>query len=105
MKKTISKSRGKKITVYKSWKELPYVPVSMPSKGSIGETGDWRTFRPEIDQKNCNKCGICYVYCPDGVVIFKEGAVPKIDYTYCKGCGICKVKCPKKAIEMTRERQ
>jgi pyruvate ferredoxin oxidoreductase delta subunit len=105
MKKTRSKSRAKKITVYKSWKELPCVPVSVPSKGSIGETGDWRTFKPEIDGKKCNKCGICYVYCPDGVVIFKDGSVPSIDYTYCKGCGICSVKCPKKAIKMIRERQ
>lgn len=104
MKKTRRTPRSRKIKTYTSWKELPCVPVSMPSKGSIGETGDWRTFRPEIDPKKCNKCGICYVYCPDGVIMFKDGSVPVIDYTYCKGCGICKVKCPKNAIEMIKER-
>ena len=105
MKKDDSKSRETTCPVYKSWRKLPNVPVSKGMKGSGGETGDWRTFRPEIDAKKCNKCGVCYVYCPDGVVLFTEGSVPKIDYTYCKGCGICKVKCPKKAIEMVQERE
>ena len=61
----VIKSKNKKakltndteFTVYKSWRELPHVPVSKPSKGSIGNTGDWRTFRPEIDTEKCNQCG------------------------------------------------
>ena len=105
MKKGDSKSTETTIPTYKSWRELPHIPVSKGMKGSIGETGDWRTFRPEIDAKLCNKCGICYLHCPDGVIRFQEGEVPTIDYTYCKGCGICRVKCPKKAIEMIRERE
>lgn len=105
MKKKDQKTSDITCLVYKSWRELPHIPVSIGQKGSIGETGDWRTFRPEIDKKQCNKCGICYVYCPDGVILFSEGSVPEIDYTYCKGCGICKDKCPKGVIEMIRERE
>ncbi len=105
MKKDDPKSMETKCPIYKSWRELPLVPISRGMKGSIGETGDWRTYRPGIDEKECNRCGICYVYCPDGVIQFKEGSAPEIDYKYCKGCGICKVKCPKKAIEMIRERE
>lgn len=90
---------------YSSWKELPLIPVSSPSKGSIGATGDWRTFRPVLDADACIKCGICYLYCPDGVIVFKEDSIPEIDYTYCKGCGICVSVCPKKALEMVQERK
>ena len=104
MKKRDRKSSGKASKGSGSWRDLPHVPVSQPSKGSIGETGDWRTFRPEIIAEKCNTCGICFLHCPDGVILFEEGKVPEIDYTYCKGCGICEVKCPKNALEMIQER-
>ncbi len=90
---------------YKSWKELPHVPVSYPQLGSIGATGEWRTFKPELDVKTCNKCGMCYLYCPDGVISYKEDTLPEIDYMFCKGCGICASICPKKALEMVREKE
>jgi len=89
---------------YDSWRDLPPIPVSDPFKGSIGNTGDWRTFRPVIDETICLKCGMCYLYCPDGVIIYIEDTVPKIDYTFCKGCGICVEICPKKAMRMVEER-
>ncbi|MCD6185758.1 MAG: 4Fe-4S binding protein [Deltaproteobacteria bacterium] len=92
-------------TGYSSWRELPHIPVSIPCKGSIGETGKWRTFRPVLDAEACIKCGICYLYCPDGVILYQDDAVPEIDYTYCKGCGICVTVCPKKALEMVQEQQ
>ncbi|MBL0700347.1 MAG: 4Fe-4S binding protein [Desulfosarcina sp.] len=90
---------------YSSWREIPAVPVSVPCKGSIGATGEWRTFRPVLDAEVCIKCGICYLYCPDGVMIYKEGSIPEINYTYCKGCGICVAVCPKEALKMVREKQ
>ena len=104
MKKDDNNSSDNDVPSYDTWRDLPHVPVSQPSKGSIGETGDWRTFKPEITVEKCNKCGICYLHCPDGVIIFQEDTFPEIDYVYCKGCGICGVKCPKKAIEMIQER-
>ena len=73
--------------------------ISRPKKGASGKTGAWRTFRPVIDPEQCNKCGLCSLYCPEGVI--SEDL--KIDYDFCKGCGICAEECPKKAIRMERE--
>jgi pyruvate ferredoxin oxidoreductase delta subunit len=73
--------------------------ISKPKKGASGKTGAWRTFRPVIDAEKCNQCGLCSLYCPEGVI--SEDL--KIDYDFCKGCGICANECPKKAIRMERE--
>ncbi|MHA1683984.1 MAG: 4Fe-4S binding protein [Promethearchaeota archaeon] len=79
------------------------MPISIGVKGSMGKTGEWRTFKPVIDQSNCNKCGICYIYCPEGTIIFTKEDGPEVDYVYCKGCGVCAFECPKKAIDMKLE--
>ncbi len=91
-----------KVQEYKNWKELPPIPISLPIDGSMGTTGDWRTFRPVI-REGCNKCGICWMYCPEGVITRMDDGSFKIDLKYCKGCGICKTECPTKCIEMVRE--
>jgi len=103
--KDINKSRKKrpKVQEYKNWEELPPIPISLPIDGSIGTTGDWRTFRPIIDQEGCNKCGICWMYCPEGTIKKKKDGSFEIDLIYCKGCGICAKECPTKNIEMKRE--
>ncbi len=103
--KDINKSREKrpKVQDYKNWEELPPIPISLPIDGAIGTTGDWRTFRPVIDQKGCNKCGICWMYCPEGTIKKNEDGTFEIDLIYCKGCGICANECPTKNIEMKRE--
>ena len=102
--KKINKSKKERPNVqeYKNWKELSPVPISLPVDGSIGTTGDWRTFRPII-KEGCNNCGICWMYCPEGVIKKKEDGTFEIDYRYCKGCGICARECPSKNIEMVRE--
>jgi len=87
---------------YKNWKELSPIPISLPMAGSIGTTGDWRSFRPVI-LEGCNKCGICFIFCPEGVISRQQDGSFNIDYTYCKGCGICAKECPSKQIEMKRE--
>ncbi|MFX1493519.1 MAG: 4Fe-4S binding protein [Promethearchaeota archaeon] len=97
-----SKEERPKVQEYKDWKELSPIPISLPIKGSMGETGDWRTFRPII-KEGCNKCGICWMYCPEGVIIRREDGSFKIDLKYCKGCGICAKECPTNNIEMVRE--
>jgi len=102
--KKINKSKKERPEVqkYKDWEELSPIPISLPIKGSMGETGDWRTYRPII-KEGCNKCGICWMYCPEGVIIRKEDGSFEIDLKYCKGCGICAKECPTNNIEMVRE--
>jgi pyruvate ferredoxin oxidoreductase delta subunit len=73
--------------------------MSTPRDGACGKTGNWRTFRPVVDKETCNACGICAMYCPDGVIDEEYN----IDLIYCKGCGICANECPKQAIIMNRE--
>ena len=98
-----SKEERPKVQEYKNWKELSPIPISLPIEGNMGETGDWRTFRPVIDQENCNKCGFCWMYCPEGVIEKKKDGHFEINLLYCKGCGICAKECPTKNIEMVRE--
>jgi 2-oxoacid:acceptor oxidoreductase delta subunit (pyruvate/2-ketoisovalerate family) len=89
----------------KSRKEMPLTPLSIPTFGSMGKTGSWRTFRPEIDYSKCTRCTICWIYCPDAAIKRRDDDSPEIDYDYCKGCGICANECPVKAITMHREEE
>jgi len=82
---------------------------SKPTKGSAGNTGLWRTFRPVINHEECTRCEICILFCPEPCIILdtedpshKKGKVI-IDYDWCKGCGICAYECPKDCIEMVKE--
>jgi len=68
------------------------------------DTGDWRTERPVIDYEKCNRCGLCFIYCPPQCIRADDAEgkfVP--DLAFCKGCGVCATECPKKAITMTPE--
>lgn len=73
--------------------------LSTPGEGAAGKTGSWRVFRPVVDREKCNNCGLCGMYCPDGVIA--EDLT--IDLIFCKGCGVCANECPKRAITMKRE--
>ena len=84
--------------------------MASPCVGEAGETGQWRTARPMIDNSKCtpaktNKpsCFRCWLYCPEAVV---SKTIPvTIDMKYCKGCGICAEMCPSGAIDMVPETQ
>ncbi|RKL62286.1 4Fe-4S dicluster domain-containing protein [Thermoanaerobacteraceae bacterium SP2] len=65
-------------------------------------TGDWRVQRPVKEDNKCNRCGICFLYCPVFSIQKKEKEYV-IDLSYCKGCGICAKECPKSAISMMPE--
>lgn len=87
----------------KGWKEIPIAGVCWrPATDYL--TGDWRTLKPVRDKEKCNICLICYIFCPDGAVLW-DSEIEDIGFNldYCKGCGICAVECPKKAIEMVLE--
>jgi len=77
-------------------------PISKPSIGSLGKTGSWRSLYPKLQLDKCTSCGLCWLYCPEGVIEIIDDK-PRIDYDFCKGCGICADVCPVKAIEMVRE--
>lgn len=69
----------------------------------LRKTGNWRIFRPTIDYERCTTCMICYAYCPDSAIIFRDDKKLAIDYENCKGCLICYRECPPKAITIERE--
>ncbi|MHA1819280.1 MAG: 4Fe-4S binding protein [Promethearchaeota archaeon] len=101
--RNISKSRDErpKVQVYKSWKELPPIPISFPANAA--RTGDWRSLRPVINRDKCTKCATCWLFCPEGTISRGDDAYFVIDYEYCKGCGICAYECPVGAIDMVNE--
>lgn len=90
----------------KGWKELPRGAV-ITEAGNARKylTGDWRTVRPVWDRDKCINCLFCWVYCPDGAILVKDGKVQGIDYAHCKGCGICARECPKRAQAITMVRE
>lgn len=79
--------------------------VSEPGSAGQYRTGDWRSRRPNFDSEKCNKCGLCYVYCPEGCIKQTTTGTFEPDMFYCKGCGICAAECPKKAISMSEEKE
>jgi len=52
---------------------------------------------------HCNSCGTCFVFCPDGAIIWDDG--PRIDHEFCKGCGICVAECPGHVMVLVNERE
>ena len=64
---------------------------------------DWRNSKPVWDKEKCVKCGICYLFCPDGAVRLDEEGYYQVDLDYCKGCGLCIRQCPTMCISMEEE--
>jgi pyruvate ferredoxin oxidoreductase delta subunit len=68
-------------------------------------TGSWRLQRPVINEEQCNRCGLCWVYCPDMAMTKTAEGRYEPDLNYCKGCAICAEECPKNAILMVDEEE
>ena len=87
------------------WKEIPIGGYILePGSSEKYKTGDWRAFKPILDENKCIKCLLCWIYCPEPAILRLEDDSVKIDYDYCKGCGICANVCPVKAITMVEEK-
>ena len=67
------------------------------------QTGDWRSQRPVYNFERCLKCGVCYIFCPEGCVMRNTEDYFVADLFFCKGCGICARECPTKVITMITE--
>jgi pyruvate ferredoxin oxidoreductase gamma subunit len=74
--------------------------VITPGIAKEYRTGDWRSQSAIFDFIKCNKCGLCFLYCPEGCIRPIKDGYFEADLYYCKGCGICAKECPKNAINM-----
>ena len=89
-----------------AWKKLRIGTIINEPGGAVEyKTGDWKSQRPVLDKAKCNKCGLCFIYCPEGCIRPDEEGYFIADLTFCKGCGICAKECPKKAIMMAAEEE
>lgn len=87
-----------------TWQELlPGCVLTKPGSARQYRTGDWRSERPVWDHQRCIKCGICYLFCPEGCVKQTKEGYFEADLYYCKGCGICARECWTEAIKMVEE--
>ena len=89
-----------------TWKNLNVGSiVTDPGRADQYATGGWRSQKPVYDNSKCNKCGLCFIYCPEGCVIQQEDGLFNADLFYCKGCGICAHECPQDVITMVEEEE
>lgn len=89
-----------------TWKDMEVGNIiTEPGNASFRRTGDWRSQRPATDKAKCNKCALCWLYCPDAAVEPLEDGYYEADLFYCKGCGICAKVCPKGAVTMLEEEE
>ena len=89
-----------------TWQDLEIgAIVTEPGNASQYKTGDWRSQRPILDRGKCIKCGLCYLFCPEGCIRQETDGYFVSNLFYCKGCGICANECPKKAIKMEEEKE
>ncbi|MBW2334464.1 MAG: 4Fe-4S binding protein [Deltaproteobacteria bacterium] len=87
-----------------TWQEVnPGCMVFMPGNTREYHTGSWRAQRPVYDFSKCIKCGICYIFCPEGCISQGSDGYFVADLDYCKGCGICAHECWPGAITMVEE--
>jgi pyruvate ferredoxin oxidoreductase delta subunit len=79
--------------------------VFRPGSAAEYKTGSWRAKRPLWENEKCIKCGICYIYCPEGCVTETADGFFEANLDFCKGCGICAHECWPGAIKMVNEEE
>ena len=89
-----------------TWKDVEIgAIVTEPGNASQYKTGDWRSQRPTYEFKNCIKCALCQIFCPEGCIFQNDEGKFEADMYYCKGCGICAKECPTGVITMVEEEE
>jgi len=89
-----------------TWKDLEIGSiVAEPGSASRYQTGTWRSQRPLFDSSKCIKCGMCYIFCPEGCVEQNTEGYFEANLFYCKGCGICARECWPQAITIVEEEE
>jgi pyruvate ferredoxin oxidoreductase delta subunit len=88
------------------WHEVnPGCMVFAAGNAANYKTGSWKSQRPILDKQKCIKCGICYIFCPEGCIQEDEEGYFIANLDYCKGCGICPHECWPGAIVMREEEE
>jgi len=59
---------------------------------------------PRLDEKKCQKCGLCVKTCYNHTIFQAPGKYPTFLRDLCSGCGACWQVCPHEAIEKTEEK-
>lgn len=87
-----------------TWKDLEIGCMISDTGNTLQyKTGDWRSQCPTYDFARCIRCGLCYIFCPEGCVHQNESGHFVADLFFCKGCAICAKECPTKVISMVVE--
>ena len=87
-----------------TWRQiLPGCVIDKPGNASSYKTGDWKSQHPEYVYKKCIKCGLCFLFCPEGCIEPKGDGYFQANLFYCKGCALCATECPSNAINMIEE--
>ncbi|OPY10502.1 MAG: Pyruvate synthase subunit PorD [Syntrophaceae bacterium PtaU1.Bin231] len=101
---------AKKKTEQKKWPEKwhelnPGCMVFAAGNAANYKTGSWKSQHPVWDNSKCIKCGICYIFCPEGCIQETQDGFYEANLDYCKGCGICAHECWPGAIVMREEEE
>ena len=89
-----------------TWKDIEIGSIATePASARQYKTGDWRSQRPILDKNKCIKCGMCYIFCPEGCIEQSAEGHFEANLFYCKGCGICSKECPTRVITMVEEEE
>ncbi|HNQ02601.1 MAG TPA: 4Fe-4S binding protein [Syntrophales bacterium] len=101
---------AKKKTEQKKWPEKwhelnPGCMVFAAGNAANYKTGSWKSQHPVWDNAKCIKCGICYIFCPEGCIQETKDGFYEANLEYCKGCGICAHECWPGAIVMREEEE